>query len=63
MEKLVKMSQNQALELKQLVESTFLTGIARLDGRLVILSDLTEVLSSEEKTQAALIPQHAKGIR
>jgi len=48
MEKLVKMSQHQALELKQLVESTFLTGIARLDGRLVILSDLTEVLSSEE---------------
>ena len=63
MEKLVKMNQNQALELKQLVESTFLTGIARLVGRLVILSDLTEVLSSEEKTQAALIPQHARGIR
>jgi purine-binding chemotaxis protein CheW len=31
------------------VDSSFITGIAKLDGRLVILLDLTKVLSSEER--------------
>ena len=36
------------------VDSTFITGIAKLDGRLVILLDLDQVLSSNE--QAELSP-------
>ncbi len=39
------------------IESQFITGIAKLDGRLVILLDLSQVLSSkEEEALAALRP-------
>jgi purine-binding chemotaxis protein CheW len=39
------------------LESQFITGIAKLDGRLVILLDLNQVLSSrEEEALAALSP-------
>jgi purine-binding chemotaxis protein CheW len=39
------------------IESQFITGIAKLDGRLVILLDLNQVLSSgEEEALAALRP-------
>jgi purine-binding chemotaxis protein CheW len=37
------------------VNSNFISGIARIDSRLVILLDLNQVLSQSEKTQAATI--------
>jgi purine-binding chemotaxis protein CheW len=36
-------------QLATTVDTTFITGIARLEDRLIILLDLTEVLSVEEK--------------
>jgi purine-binding chemotaxis protein CheW len=38
------------------VDSTFVTGIAKLEGRLVILLDLAEVLSSQEKLTLQALP-------
>jgi purine-binding chemotaxis protein CheW len=35
------------------VNASFITGIAKVDGRLVILLDLTEVLSMDEKNKVA----------
>ncbi len=37
------------------INSEFITGVAKIDTRLVILLDLAKVLSTEEKNQAAKI--------
>jgi purine-binding chemotaxis protein CheW len=36
------------------VDSTFITGIAKLDGRLVILLDLDRVLSIQEQANLSI---------
>jgi chemotaxis signal transduction protein len=38
------------------LESSFITGIAKLDNRLVILLDLGEVLSKQEQAQLESVP-------
>ncbi len=38
------------------VDSSFITGIAKLDGRLVILLDLAEILTEAEQGELAAIP-------
>lgn len=38
------------------VDSSFITGIAKLDGRLVILLDLAEILTETEQGELAAIP-------
>jgi chemotaxis signal transduction protein len=39
------------------VDSAFITGIAKMDRRLVILLDLTKVLSTEEKAELLALPE------
>jgi purine-binding chemotaxis protein CheW len=39
------------------VDSVFITGIAKLGGRLVILLDLSVVLSTQEKTALQALPE------
>jgi purine-binding chemotaxis protein CheW len=43
------------------VESAFITGIAKVDGRLIILLDLAKVLSAEEKAELDGIQQTRDG--
>jgi len=42
------------------VGSQSITGIAKIGGRLVILLDMTKVLTSEEKHQTALLQAQAQ---
>jgi purine-binding chemotaxis protein CheW len=38
------------------VDSTFITGIAKLEGRLVILLDMEKILSTQEKSTLQALP-------
>ena len=42
------------------VDTAFITGIAKLDNRLVILLDLTRVLSTKEQTSLQALPEGKK---
>ena len=42
------------------VDSAFITGIAKLGGRLVILLDLGQVLSLEEKSNLSILPPETR---
>lgn len=43
------------------VDTAFITGIAKLDDRLIILLDLAKVLQPEEVDQLAALPSHVPG--
>ena len=42
------------------VDTSFITGIAKLDNRLVILLDLARVLSAKEQTTLQALPEGKK---
>ena len=42
------------------VDTTFITGIAKLENRLIILLDLTRVLSTKEQTMLQALPEGKK---
>jgi purine-binding chemotaxis protein CheW len=43
------------------INSAFITGIAKMEGRLVILIDLSRVLSMDEKTELQAVKQPVAG--